>query len=162
MASLDVGYGPDLGLDTGDDLVVTHRTATSLSVAVRCDHELAAFDAVRAAQLAEHDLIIYTPDEHNTTILTWLSSASLDHRGNIHAVDGVLGALTLAAAGVGVAIGSPAMHRIVMPKLAYRPLYGAVADVRVVTISRSTETSGPVRALLKAFTRSAGAFRRSR
>jgi DNA-binding transcriptional LysR family regulator len=133
-----------------------------LSVAVRRDHELAAFDVVTAAQLAEHGLIVYTPDEHNTTILNWLTSGFFDHRGNIYVVDGVLGALTLAAAGVGVAIGSLAMHRIVMPELAYRPLHDAVADVCVVTISRSAETSGRIRALPKAFTLSAGDFRRSR
>jgi DNA-binding transcriptional LysR family regulator len=146
--SLDVGYGPEIGLDTAYDLVVTRRAATSLAIAIRRDHELAALDTVTTAHLAGHDLIFYGSDDHDQAVLARLHHGPDDHRARIRPVNGVLSALALAAAGTGVAIGSPAMERITMPELTYRLLHDTAEGMRIVTLSRPGETSGPVRALL--------------
>lgn len=145
---LDVGYSPDLSLDAADDLVITPRATTSLCIAVRHDHELAALASVTAADLAEHDLIVYASDEHGEPFLARLLPGFGGPNARVHQVNSVLGALALAAAGVGAAIGSTALEHIPVPELTYRPLTGTATDVHVVTISRPDETSGPVRALL--------------
>ncbi|MFF5075445.1 LysR substrate-binding domain-containing protein [Actinoplanes sp. NPDC000266] len=145
---LDVGYVPDTGLGDVPDLVVTRRADTTLSVAVRHDHRLAAAAPVTLAELVDEDLIVYAAAEDDMSVLTRLRTVPGEHRPGVHLVSGTLGALALAAAGTGVAVVPALTERIALPELVYRPLTGVIGGVDVMTISRPDELSGPVRAFL--------------
>lgn len=144
--AIDVGYCPDLGLDDVADLTLTRRTRTTLAIAVREDHALAAASSVTAADLAAEELIVYAACDGDEAVLSRLGAAA-ERRGPVHLVTGTLGALALAAAGTGVAVLPASTERFAMPGLAYRPLRGA-AGVDVLTVTRPDELSGPVRAFL--------------
>lgn len=144
--AIDVGYCPDLGLDDVADLTLTRRTRTTLAIAVREDHALAAASSVTAADLAAEELIVYAACDGDEAVLSRLGGAA-ERRGPVHLVTGTLGALALAAAGTGVAVLPASTERFAMPGLAYRPLRGA-AGVDVLTVTRPDELSGPVRAFL--------------
>lgn len=144
--AIDVGYCPDLGLDDVADLRLTRRTRTTLAIAVREDHALAAASSVTAADLAAEELIVYAACDGDEAVLSRLGAAA-ERRGPVHLVTGTLGALALAAAGTGVAVLPASTERFAMPGLAYRPLRGA-AGVDVLTVTRPDELSGPVRAFL--------------
>ncbi|MDO0924176.1 LysR substrate-binding domain-containing protein [Streptomyces sp. TG1A-8] len=146
--TLDVGYSPGFGLDDAHDLVVTRRAETSLSIAVRRDHELAAAVSVTDADLADEDLMVFAADEDEETVLVRFRTAPGGHRARIRLVSGTLGVLALAAAGAGVAVVPTVTKRIALPDIAYRPLHTTATGVDVVTISRPDELSGPVRAFL--------------
>lgn len=146
--TLDVGYSPDLGLGDTDGLVLTRRTATSLSVAVRRDHELAAATSISAAELARWDLVVYATQEQEGHVLARLEPDADRTPSRVHLVSGTLGALALAAAGAGVAIVPTSTARIDLPEIVYRPLGEGATGPDLLTISRSGELSGPVRAFL--------------
>ncbi|MFJ5774621.1 LysR substrate-binding domain-containing protein [Streptomyces sp. NPDC093094] len=146
--AIDVGYSPDLGLVGTDGLVLAPRSRTPLSIAMRHDHELAGAASVSEADLADRDLVVFAADENDGTILSELLTDRSAHRARIHLVSSTLGVLALAAAGVGVAVVPTATQRIALPEIVHRPLHGPDSGPRVVTISRSDELSGPVRAFL--------------
>jgi DNA-binding transcriptional LysR family regulator len=145
--AIDVGYCPDLGLDDVADLTLTRRTRTTLAIAVREDHALAAASSVTAADLAAEELIVYAASDGDEAVLSRLGGAIGERRAPVHLVTGTLGALALAAAGAGVAVLPASTERFTLPGLTYRPLRGA-AGVDVLTVTRPDELSGPVRAFL--------------
>ncbi|MCS0603445.1 LysR substrate-binding domain-containing protein [Streptomyces sp. LP11] len=145
--TLDIGYCPDLGLRPGDDLEMTLRARTTLSVALRHDHELATAGAVTTSRLAERDLIVFAAREEDETVLARLGPAATGHRARVQVVSGTLGVLALAAAGAGVAVVPAVTERIALPDLVYRPLLGADGP-DVVSVSRAEELSGSVKAFV--------------
>ncbi|OIJ97349.1 LysR family transcriptional regulator [Streptomyces monashensis] len=152
--TIDIGYSPGLGLDCTDDLLVTRRAGTSLSIAMRHDHELAAAASVTTADLANRDLIVFATHEEEGTMLARLGPAPGKHRARVHLVSGTLGVLALAAAGAGVAVVPTATERITLPEITYRPMRdGGGPDV--VTLSRPDELSGPVRTFIASQTSTA-------
>ena len=143
--TLDIGYCLDLGLDNTDDLLVTPRAGTTLSIAMRPDHVLAAAESVTTADLADENLVVFASHEDDETVLAPVPRA---HHARVHLGSGTLGVLALAAAGAGVAIVPAATERITLPDIVYRPLADVAAGPNMVTLSRPDELSGPVRAFL--------------
>lgn len=146
--SLDLGYSPDLGLGDASDLTLTHRARATLSVAVPHGHRLADASSVTAADLAEEELIVFAADHGDETVLDRLTS-SAERRGRVRLVAGVLGALALASARMGVAVVPTAAGRLAVPDLLLVPLDQAVGGLNVLVLSRPDDTSGPVRAFLR-------------
>lgn len=145
--SLDVGYSPDVGLGDTSDLTVRRRAGSTLSIAVRHDHALAPAPSVAVADLAGEHLIVFAADQDDETVLNHLWPAPVERPARVSLVAGTLGVLTLAAAGVGVAVVPTATERIALPELVYRPLHTAVA-LGLLVISRRDDQSGPVRAFV--------------
>ncbi|NDZ79279.1 LysR family transcriptional regulator [Streptomyces sp. SID10853] len=156
--SLDVGYSPDNGLGDVGDLVVRRGLRTTLSIAVRHDHPLAAAASLSLADLAGENLVVYAADEDDDSVLDRLGT---EQWAGVHRVTGTLGALVLASAGAGVAVVPTATERIGLPDLVYRPLRDMAADVEVVTLSRPDELAGAVRAFVSSWGRTAVQVRRS-
>ncbi|MFJ4679658.1 MULTISPECIES: LysR substrate-binding domain-containing protein [unclassified Kitasatospora] len=148
--TLDLGYCPDLALGDADGLRVTRRAPTPLSVALRSDHELASAPAVTAAALAAHDLIVFAGREEDETVLSRIRPAAEEDRARVRVVGSTLGVLALASAGAGVALVPAATERITLPGLTYRPLHGTAPGPDLLVIGRPDETSGAVRAYLRA------------
>ena len=146
--TLDIGYTLDLGLEHTGDLLLSRRAGTTLSVAMRPDHELAAAGSVTTADLADKSLIVFASKEDDETVLARIGPIGAAHHARVHLVSGTLGVLALAAAGVGVAIVPTATGAITLPDIVYRPLDDVAAGPDMVTISRPDELSGPVRAFL--------------
>ncbi|GAA2332603.1 LysR substrate-binding domain-containing protein [Streptomyces kunmingensis] len=145
--TLDVGYCPRLGLGDTDGLTLRSRAATTLSVALRQDHELAAAATISVAELARWDLVVYATEDEEAQVLAQLGPAVGHPRSRVHPVTGTLGALAFAAAGVGVAVVPTSTTRIDLPDLTYRPLDDA-SGPDLLVVSRSDELSGAVRAFL--------------
>ncbi|MFJ6530547.1 LysR substrate-binding domain-containing protein [Streptomyces longwoodensis] len=146
--TLDIAYSADFDLDDVDDLVLTRRVGTSLSIAVWRDHPLARATTVTAADLMDEELIVVAADEGDETLLTRLQISPREHRAGIHLVSGSLAVLALAAAGAGVAVVPTPTERIALPDITYRPLHATSTGLDVVTLNRSDELAGPVRAFL--------------
>ena len=144
--TLDVGYVPAIGLGDVSDLVLTCRGGTSLAIAVRHDHRLAAASSETVADLADENLVVYAADEDDDTVLTRWETVRGEHRARIPLVSSTLSALALAVAGRGVAVVPALTAGITLPELVYRPLDGVATGVDVMAISWSDELSGPVRA----------------
>ncbi|MFE6886810.1 LysR substrate-binding domain-containing protein [Streptomyces sp. NPDC057694] len=150
--TLDIGYSPDNGLGDVDDLVVGRGVRTTLSIAVRHDHPLAAATSVAPADLEGENLVVYAADENDKNVLDRLGAGQW---ARVHLVTGTLGALLLASAGVGVALVPAATERIGLPEIVFRPLRDLAADVEVVRLSRPDELAGPVRAFVGSWDRTA-------
>ena len=146
--TLDIGYCLDLGLDDAGDLLVTPRAGTTLSIAMRPDHELAAAETVTTADLADENLVVFASHGVDGPVLTRIGPVPREHHARVHLASGTLGVLALAAAGAGVAIVPAATERITLPDIVYRPLADMAAGPNMVTVSRPDELSGPVRAFL--------------
>ena len=146
--TLDIGYTLALGLDDTGDLLVTRRAGTTLSIAMRPDHELTAAESVTTADLADKNLIVFASREDDETVLARMGPVIRAHHARVHLVSGTLGVLALAAAGAGVAVVPTATEGITLPDIVYRPLDDLAAGPDMVTISRPDERSGPVRAFL--------------
>ncbi|WP_217165504.1 LysR substrate-binding domain-containing protein [Streptomyces sp. AC512_CC834] len=146
--TLDIGYGPRLGLGDTDGLALRRRAATPLSVALRRDHELARTHPLSAAELARWDLVIYATQQEEGQVLAQLGPDVDRPRSRVHRAGGTLAALAFAAAGVGVAVVPAATARVDLPDLTYRPLDESISGPDLLTISRADELSGPVRAFL--------------
>ncbi|PJM98743.1 LysR family transcriptional regulator [Streptomyces sp. CB01201] len=143
--TLDIGYSPSDGIDEGADLVVRRVAQTTLSIALRHDHPRASTAAFTPADLEGERLIVYAADQHDDSVLNRFGAAQAEHRARAHMVTSTLGALTLASAGVGVAVIPAATQRIDLPELVYRPLRGMATEVDVVMLSRRGELTGSVR-----------------
>jgi DNA-binding transcriptional LysR family regulator len=146
--TLDVGYSPEIGLDGTGDLAVVRRAATALSIAVRRDHALASAPSVTMADLRDEHLVVYAADQEDDSVLVRLGTAAGEHRGHLSLVTGTLAVLTLASAGVGVAVVPAVTERIALPEIAYLPLRGSRTGLDILLISRPGELSGPVRAFV--------------
>ncbi|MCX5535798.1 LysR substrate-binding domain-containing protein [Streptomyces sp. NBC_00006] len=151
--TLDIGYSPDNGLGEVSDLAVRRGARTTLSIAVRHDHALAAEASVAPGDLEGETLIVYAADQDDESVLDRFGA---EQRARVHLVTGTLGALVLASAGVGVAVVPAAAERIGLRDLVYRPLRDMAADVDVVTLSRPDEIAGAVRAFVRSCDRAAG------
>ncbi len=144
--TIDIGYCPDLGLDTADGLSVTPRARTSLAVAMRGDHALAAGAFVTADQLRDLDLVVFATHEEEATVTSHLPAGE-GHRARVHAVGGTLGVLALAAAGAGVAVVPAVTEHVSLLDLTYLPSRGTDGPA-LVSVSRTDELSGAVRAFV--------------
>ncbi|CAM5611883.1 LysR substrate-binding domain-containing protein [Streptomyces griseorubiginosus] len=153
--TIDIGYSADFDLNDADDLVVTRRAKSSLSIAVRRDHPLADAATVTAADLTDEKLIVVAADEGDETLLARLQITPREHKSGIHLVSGSLAVLALAAAGAGVAVVPTPTQYIALPDITYRPLHATPTGLNVVTLSRPDELSGPVRAFLGQASRAA-------
>ncbi|MFB7421022.1 LysR substrate-binding domain-containing protein [Streptomyces sp. NPDC056210] len=151
--TLDIGYSPDNGLGDVNDLVMRRGARTTLSIAARHDHALASAASIAPTDLEGEKLIVYAADQDDESVLDRFGA---EERAHVHLVTSTLGALALAAAGVGVAVVPAAAERIRLPDLVHRPLRDT-SDVDVMTLSRPDELAGSVRAFVRSCDRAAEA-----
>jgi DNA-binding transcriptional LysR family regulator len=126
---------------------VIHREA--LCVALAADHPLASSHTLHAADLGNEAFIV----PHVATFgshLERLAAAGRFPIKIVHDVDDFVTALSMAAAGYGVAMAPESMQGLGFPEIVFRPLADFVEKVELAVAFRSADPSPSVRAFIDA------------
>lgn len=147
---IDVGYCPSFDLTVPPDLRAEPIGTWPWAVALVNDHLLARKHQVAASALTEETVIIYSEGTEGTVEgPAALARHLLGHEpARVLPVAETLTALTLAAAGLGIALVPASMEVVALPGLAYRALADTGRHVDLVRLHRLREGSGAVRAFL--------------
>ena len=108
-------------------------------IAMSSDHPLAKEDVIQAELLREENFILFGREGDDVGQLMTLRRL-LDREPQFtHVVENALTVLSLAAAGVGLALAPEPMSRVQMPNLVFRPLQQHAEPTNLVLLSRSEE-----------------------
>ena len=131
---------------------VIHREA--LCVALATDHPLASTHTLHAADLGNESFIIPQVAEGSGFggHLERLAAAGRFPIKIVHDVGNFVTALSMAAAGYGVAMAPESMHGLGFPEIAFRPLADFAEKVELAVAFRTAEPSASVRAFIDAAT----------
>lgn len=155
--ALDVGYCPAMGVVFDPRLVVDAGGTWPWHVAMAADHPLAARRMLASSHLADEPFILYAADGADEGQLKVLRDVLRTEPRISHRVANTLTVLTLAAAGLGLALVPAPLSKVTVPNITYRRLSGYKPQSELVLISREHETAGAVLAFLgKARKRSSG------
>ncbi len=146
---LDVGYSPSLGLMSDPQLVTTHIGDWPFLIAMAADHALAKKKHISLKSLENEVLIVYASDEGDDGLGAYLRQHMEADLHTVRRVSSTLGVLTLAAAGVGLALVPASLNTVMIPYLTYRPLAEKEISADLQLVSRANETNGAVLAFLK-------------
>lgn len=141
---IDVGYSPDFGLTLPTPLSGELVGEWPWVVGMARNHRLAHSRDVKGADLRDETFIVYTShtdDRSQSDILNQITgqAAKIGYR-----VASTLTVLTMAAAGLGLALVPKPLSKIQVPGLMYMPLGDFDEHARLLLISRTTEANGPV------------------
>jgi DNA-binding transcriptional LysR family regulator len=126
---------------------VIHREA--LCVALAADHPLARNHTLQAADLGNEAFIV----PHVATFRSHLERLAAAGRFPIkivHDVGDFVTALSMAAAGYGVAMAPESMCALGFPEVVFRPLADFAEKVQLAVVFRAAEPSASVRAFIDA------------
>jgi DNA-binding transcriptional LysR family regulator len=146
--SIDLGYLPDVELDSWAGLHRVTRQPIVLEAALREDHPLARKRVLKRTDLDAESLILPATHRELGTIADRLRPTGPAGGGELRFVPTTLGVLALAAAGLGVAIVPQDLSLLSMAGLVYRPIADVVGPDLVVG-ARQDETAGAVLAFLR-------------
>ncbi|MDG3014229.1 LysR family transcriptional regulator [Speluncibacter jeojiensis] len=141
--AIDLGYTHDMESISPDEFTRTFRKRIELTAALPASHRLCAKDALSKADLDTETLIVPATDPGIASIAERIRPIAPGGSAGVRLVPTTLGVLTLAAAGMGVAIVPEDTSLIALGDLVYRP----IADVTgpdMVVLHRRGETFGPV------------------
>ena len=145
--SIDLGYTPDLNPAESGDLARIHRKHIHLTAALYEDHPLCAAASISRADLLDETLILPATNPADATVADRIRLPTHAGLASVRLVPTTLGVLTLAAAGIGVAVVPADTARISIMGLVYRPITDAEGPEMTV-LTRPGETLGPVLAFL--------------
>ena len=147
---VDVGYCPAFALKVDPRLSVQPIGAWPLVVAMAEEHTLAAHRRVTPKMLAGEPLIMFPWEEAGGDVLKRLILVIGREPRRVHRADTTLSMLSLAGAGLGVALAPKPLIQVKVPRIVYRP-FVAPKNVfaELLLIGRADETAGAVRAFVK-------------
>ncbi|NUQ96534.1 MAG: LysR family transcriptional regulator [Streptomyces sp.] len=145
--AIDLGYTPDMASTSADGLDRLPRRPITLTAAMREDHRLSGRKILSKADLAAETLILPTSGSDTLTIEERIRRPAPAGTALVRLVPTTLGVLTLAAAGLGVAIVPEETSALAVGSLVYRPI-AEVAGPDLLVLTRRDETLGPVLAYL--------------
>jgi DNA-binding transcriptional LysR family regulator len=146
---LDTGYTTDFQYTQERELVVDRIAAWPWMLAMRSSHSLARKSAVTAKALHGEAFVVYAAhaaDDGLARILRQLLGAE---PRILHHVPNTLTVLTLAAAGMGLALVPASLATVNIPNIAYRPLADFPVLCDLVMLSRRNEPSSAVRRFIE-------------
>ncbi len=149
--SIDLGYTPDLASAHLDDLTRMARRHLQLTAALREDHQLSGRATLSKTDLTAETLILPSTHPDSETIADRVRPPANAASAGVRLVPTTLGVLTLAAAGLGVAIVPEDTALLAIGGLVYRPI-ADVVGLDLIVVSRRNETLGPVLAFLRSIT----------
>ncbi|WP_437967960.1 LysR substrate-binding domain-containing protein [Sorangium sp. So ce260] len=147
---VDVGYCPTFALKGDPRLSVQPIGTWPLVVAMAEEHTLAAHRRVTPKMLAGEPLIMFPSEEAGDDVLKRLILLIGREPRRVHRADTTLSMLSLAGAGLGVALAPKPLIQVKVPRIVYRP-FVAPKNVfaELLLIGRADETAGAVRAFVK-------------
>lgn len=141
---VDIGYVPDFGEELPAILSGELIGSWPWVLGMALDHPLALSGDVRCADLSGETFIVYTAHADDRSQRGVLERM-IGHEPHIgHRVASTLTVLTMAAAGLGLALVPKPLNKIHVPGLIYVPLGDFDEQARLLLISRTTEVNGPV------------------
>jgi DNA-binding transcriptional LysR family regulator len=159
---LDVGYTPDFRYRLEKELVVDRIASWPWIVAMRSTHPLTQRAAISAKALRDETFIVYAAHPADDGHMRLLRQLLGQEPRAVHYVPNTLAVLTLAAAGMGLAVVSAPLETINIPDAAYRPLADFTVKYDLVLVSRQNEPSPAIRRFVEIARSSAGVVRRAK
>jgi DNA-binding transcriptional LysR family regulator len=146
---LDVGYSYGFQYTQEPELAVDRIASWPWILAMRSSHPLAGRAAVSVKALRDEALVVYAPQAADDAQLKILRELLGQEPRILHHVQNTLGVLTLAAAGMGLAVVPASLQIVNIPNIAYRPLPDFPGRFDLVLVSRQNEPSPAVRSYIK-------------
>lgn len=146
---LDIGYSPDHDKLHSPALIAEKIGLWKRIVAMADDHPLSRQSRLTVEMLAAEPLILY--DAHGADESLYLAlSQILGHTPLVsHCSASSLSVLTLAAAGLGLALVPEPLMNISVPGVVYRPLDEPGLAANLMLVSRRQDNNGAVAAFLR-------------
>ncbi|MBA3112185.1 LysR family transcriptional regulator [Salmonella enterica] len=146
---LDVGYTPDNRKAHDHALKAEQIGLWHRLVAMADDHPLTVHASLTVRMLADESLIFYDTHGADESLYTTLT-AMLGHVPKVaHCTASTLSVLTLAAAGLGLALVPEPLSHVSIPGLVYRSLDTTKLSANLMLLSRQKENNGAVNAFLR-------------
>lgn len=146
---LDAGYTSDFQYTQERELAVDCIAAWQWILAMRSSHPLVGRAAITAQALRGEAFVVYAAhaaDDGQVRILRQLLG---EEPRVLHHVPNTLTVLTLAAAGMGLALVPAPLETVNLPNIAYRPLADFPVRCDLVLVSRRNEPSPAVRRFIE-------------
>jgi DNA-binding transcriptional LysR family regulator len=145
---LDVGYSPSIGLKLDPQLVTKHIGEWPFLIAMAENHVLAKKKRISLKSLENESLILYAADDGDDGLANLRQHLGMK-LDSVRRVSSTLGVLTLAAAGVGLALIPASLDTMTIPHLTYRPIAEKEISANLLLVNRVNETNGAVLAFLR-------------
>lgn len=142
---LDAGYASAFQYAQEQELAVDRIAAWPWILAMRSSHPLVGKAAVSAKALHGEAFVVYAANAADDGHVRILRQLLGQEPRVLHHVPDTLTVLTLAAAGVGLALIPASLETINIPNIAYRPLADFQVRSDLVLVSRRNEPSPAVR-----------------
>jgi DNA-binding transcriptional LysR family regulator len=146
---LDVGYTYGVQYARERELAVDRIASWPWVLAMRSNHPLAGRAAVSVKTLGDEIFIVYAADAADDAQVEILRQLLGQDPRILHRVQNTLTVLTLAAAGMGLALVPASLEIVNIPNIAYRPLADFPGRFDLVLVSRQNEPSPAVRSYIK-------------
>jgi DNA-binding transcriptional LysR family regulator len=147
--SLDVGYATDFSYNEQQELRVDRIAAWPWILAMRSIHPLARRVAVAGKAARDETFVVYARHRADDGHLRVLRRFLGQEPRALHHVPNTLAVLTLAAAGMGVALIPASLKTFKIPNIAYRPTVDFPDRYGLILLSRRNETSPAVQRFIE-------------
>ncbi len=145
---LDAGYCPTFDISFHGDVAAERIGTWPWVVAMSGDHALARRSSVLKADLLDETFVVYAAHGAEQAQLDLLRRLLGKEPRVSHSLGNTLTVLTMASAGLGLALVPEPLKAVALPGLEYRALQETNEKADLVLLSRRGETSGAVRAFL--------------
>jgi DNA-binding transcriptional LysR family regulator len=152
---LDVGYASAFQYPQERELAVDRIAAWPWILAMRSGHSLLGRAAVSARALRGEAFVVYAADAADDGQVRILRQLLGQEPRVLHHVPNTLTLLTLAAAGMGLALIPASLETVNIPDIAYRPLADFPGTSDLVLMRRRDESSAAVQRFIE-ITRASG------
>jgi DNA-binding transcriptional LysR family regulator len=146
---LDAGYTSDFGYTQESELAVDRIAAWPWILAMRSSHPLVGKAAVSGEALRGEVFVVYAAHAADDGMVRILRQLLGEEPRVLHHVPNTLTVLTLAAAGMGLALVPGYLETLNIPNIAYRPLADFPLRSELVLVSRRNEPSPAVRRFIE-------------
>jgi DNA-binding transcriptional LysR family regulator len=153
---LDVGYSYDFQYTQQRDLAVDRIAEWPWVLAMRSSHPLIGRAAISAEDIHDEAFVIYAAHAADDGRVRLLRKLLGQEPRVLHHAPNTVTVLTMAAAGVGLAVVPASLETIDIPNIAYRPLADFPARWELVLVSRQNEPSPAVRRFIEIVRTSGG------
>jgi DNA-binding transcriptional LysR family regulator len=158
---LEAGYTSDFQYTQEKELAVDRIAAWPWILAMRSSRPLVARMVISAKALHGEAFVLYAAHAADDGMLRILRRLLGEEPRVLHHVPNTLKVLTLAAAGMGLALVPASLETVNIPNIAYRPLADFPLRSDLVLVSRRNEPSPAVRRFIEIARTSGGAHRPS-
>jgi DNA-binding transcriptional LysR family regulator len=146
---LDAGYASDFHYAQERELAVDRIGAWPWMVAMRSNHSLMERSAVAPKDLRNEAFVVYAAHAADEGQVKLLRHVLGEEPRVLHHVPNTLTVLTLAAAGVGLALVPGSLQAVNIPNIAYRRLTNCSLQCDLVLVSRLNESSPAIRRFIE-------------